>query len=737
MDKRYRLHALILTAGLCAVMGMAQAQTPQSAPPQAPASAPKPGTTLEKVEVTGSTQQYDARRDDTAAKIVVTQEEIVKYGDTTLADVLKRQPGITVSGGNAGRGGGEIRMRGLGAGYTQVLLNGEPAPPGFTLDSLPPSQVERIEIIRAATAEFSTQAIAGTINIVLKSRVTTAQRNLKLTLEGANVFVSPVLDFQMSDKQGAMSYSLGANLRTGKFNQDSTRDEDGTDASGRPNMLRTSKRHDEGRFHALSLTPRVNWTLSDIDTLSLQGFLLLNRSHSESTQVWSSLFGAPPPYFSNQTQPADRFDLLRTDVNWVRKWQDGAKLDAKLGFNASRRDTDFRQQGFDAANFETLDAVTISSARDHGVTSVGKYATPLGDDHTLGVGWDAGISHRSESRVETDRPIPGYPGVNTDERYTATLSRLAVYAQDEWAVTPKFSLYMGLRGETLDTESEGNTFAAIHNRSTVLSPLLQVLWKLPDSKNDQVRLALTRTYRAPGINRLIPRRYTSIYNSPISPDNQGNPNLRPELATGLDVAYEHFFGATGALFSASVYARQIDDFIRNNISLVGDKWISMPVNDGRAQTRGIELDAKFPLQLFWKEGPAMDLRANLSRNWSTVDNVPGPNNRLSDQTPLSANFGLDYKWNADFNIGGNFTYKTGGPIRISQTNSTFSTIKREMDIYALWKFDAKNQLRVSAVNVLAQPFTNVTVYSDANGTQRATGVVPFSVILRVVYEKKL
>jgi outer membrane receptor protein involved in Fe transport len=719
---------------VCAAMAV-QAQT-VAEPPKSPASAPQPATTLQKVEVTGSSEQYDPRRDDTAAKIVVTQEEIAKYGDTTLADVLKRQPGITVSGGNAGRGGGEIRMRGLGAGYTQILLNGEAAPPGFTLDSLPPSQVERIEIVRAATAEFSTQAIAGTINIVLKNKVTAAQRSLKLTVEGANVFFSPALDFQLSDKQDRMSYTLGGNLRVGTYNQDSERNEDGTDAQGRTNMLRTSERHAKGHFKQLTLTPRVNWTLSDTDTLSWQGFLLLNRSASDSSQLWTSLFGAPPPYLTNQTQSTDHYDLLRTDLNWVRRFQDGAKLDAKFGFNASLGGTDFRQQGFDAANFETLDAVTTSSAHDHGFTSVGKYSAPLGDDHTLGVGWDAGISRRSEDRVEHDRPIPGYVPLDSDERYSATLGRLALYAQDEWAVTPKFSLYLGLRAETLDTDSEGNTFSAIHNRSTVISPLLQVLWKLPDSKNDQVRFALTRTYKAPGINRLIPRRYTSIYNSPISPDNQGNPNLKPELATGLDLAYEHFFGG-GAMVSAAAYLRQIDDFTRNNISLVGDRWISMPINDGSARTHGIELDAKFPLQLFYKTAPAIDLRANFARNWSSVDNVPGPNNRLADQTPLSANVGLDYKWSADFNMGGNFTYKTGGPIRLSENSSTFSTIKREMDIYALWKFDAKNQLRVSAVNVLAQPFTNVAQYTDASGSLRATSVFPFSVILRVVYEKKL
>jgi hypothetical protein len=49
------------------------------------------------------------RRNDTVAKIVVGRRDIVQYGDSNLAEVLKRQPGISVTGGRA-------HAR-LGAGY--------------------------------------------------------------------------------------------------------------------------------------------------------------------------------------------------------------------------------------------------------------------------------------------------------------------------------------------------------------------------------------------------------------------------------------------------------------------------------------------------------------------------------------------------------------------------------------------------------------------------------------------
>jgi outer membrane receptor for ferrienterochelin and colicin len=97
-----------------------------------------------KVEVKAKAEDHDPRRDDTAGKTVIRQDEIMKYGDTSVYDVLKRAPGVTVVDNT-------IRMRGL-AGYTQVLVNGQRPPPGFSMDALAPDQIERIEIIRAASA---------------------------------------------------------------------------------------------------------------------------------------------------------------------------------------------------------------------------------------------------------------------------------------------------------------------------------------------------------------------------------------------------------------------------------------------------------------------------------------------------------------------------------------------------------------------------------------------------------
>jgi iron complex outermembrane receptor protein len=133
--------------------GSGAAARPRAAPatPRRPRPAPKTEQ-LETVNITGSRpDDVQERRQSTAAKIIVGRDEIDRFGDSTLGDVLKRLPGVTIQG-RPGRGGA-IRMRGLGNGYTQILLDGERVPPGFSLDSISPDQVERIEILRAPTAE--------------------------------------------------------------------------------------------------------------------------------------------------------------------------------------------------------------------------------------------------------------------------------------------------------------------------------------------------------------------------------------------------------------------------------------------------------------------------------------------------------------------------------------------------------------------------------------------------------
>src|SRR5436190_19990715 len=209
--------ALALVAFAARAQGGAPSEpsAPSPAPTPAPSPAPAPAAPkaeqLDTVNITGSRpDDVQERRQSTASKIVIGREEIDRFGDSTLGDVLKRLPGVTIQG-RPGRGGA-IRMRGLGNGYTQILLDGERVPPGFSLDPISPDQIERIEILRAPTAETGARAIAGTINIITREGYSKRVHDLRLTASFENGHVGPGVCWSRNIAEGAwtVNYTLSA-----------------------------------------------------------------------------------------------------------------------------------------------------------------------------------------------------------------------------------------------------------------------------------------------------------------------------------------------------------------------------------------------------------------------------------------------------------------------------------------------------------------------------------------------
>ncbi len=104
----------------------AQATAPAQATPAPAPAAQDDGTTPPDVIVTGFRRSLDAalnvKRDSVAAVDAIVAEDIAKFPDQNLAESLQRIPGISIQ-----RDGGEgraITVRGLGAQFTRVRVNG-------------------------------------------------------------------------------------------------------------------------------------------------------------------------------------------------------------------------------------------------------------------------------------------------------------------------------------------------------------------------------------------------------------------------------------------------------------------------------------------------------------------------------------------------------------------------------------------------------------------------------------
>jgi iron complex outermembrane receptor protein len=234
------------------------------------------------------------------------------------------------------------------------------------------------------------------------------------------------------------------------------------------------------------------------------------------------------------------------------------------------------------------------------------------------------------------------------------------------------------------------------------------VYRLPGHDKDQVRASLTQSYKAPALNDLIAAPSFSSDNRATRPDRSGNPDLKPELAKGLDLAYEHYLGHAGIL-SASAFVRDIDNLMRRQTTLqqtsIGPRWVSTPTNVGHARTSGIELEAKFQLVELYPSAPNVDIRSNYSRYWSAVDGIPGPDNRLDQQAKQTANAGVDYRLKGvPLTVGGNLNWTPVTVVRTSLAEVDSTGMKRQLDLYGLWKFGPNAQLRISGNNLLARKY---------------------------------
>lgn len=715
--------------------------TPPAAPP-APVTAVEPAAdptrppALERVEIVGGrTSETEARRQSTASKIVIGREELDRQGDSTLADVLKRLPGVTL-GGAPGHGGA-IRMRGLGNGYTQILVNGERAPAGLSIETLTPEQVERIEILRAPTAETGAQAIAGTINIVLRENVRKRLNSVQLGVSVDRGQPQLRGAWTRSDKDGNFSYTGSVSLHR----RDSV-DHGASDTTRTAGDTTVLAQHDQhrgtSRSGGLHLSGRLQWRLDEGDSLALMPFAMLSSSRSHGTGTRQQAINLNPDpatdYRLSEEDSHSRYHVARLNGEWKTRLANGSRFELKAGASefGSHSDTDRLESGGTAGPSPSQQH---TDTRETGASTSGKYTHVLDNQHSIGLGWELEQRQRDDRSSDTRGSAAGTAG----DDLSARVRRSAAWAQDEWNFGPQWSAYAGLRWEGIDTRSDASASATGHNRSGVWTPLLHSAWKLDPQGSRQIRASLTRSYRAPRTGDLINRlTLANGGSSATNPDRAGNPDLRPELATGIDLAYEHYL-AEGGLMSVSLFQRRLSDTIRTLTRQGSDgRWLARPENVGDARSSGIELEAKFrAAELLATQAP-LDLRANLSLFRSRVSGVPGPDNRLDSQPRASANLGADYRLRGvPLKLGGSFGWTPAGSVQLSDSERSTSSAKREVDVYALWTFNPNTELRLSAANLRADDHVSQRTVSNGTVQEQVRSVTSTSRVYGLRIEMRL
>ena len=717
------MNRLVLAcARVTLVSGLSAAWIPLSFAQDVPggpgdAQTPAPGARLERVEIMArQPSENDLRRRSQVAKQVYGREEMDKFGDTNLADVLKRLPGINMQG-NA------PRMRGLGAGYTQLLLNGDPAPSGFALDQLDPAQVERIEVTKGTTADQSAQAVAGSINIILKETVRASQRDLRLGLGYNADRPTASGTFTYGERWGGLSLSLPISVFEWRRLSQTVveRTQPGTDRLA----SQSEQAGDQFTYgQGFNMGPRVNWRISDDETLTWQSFLQRGDWNNRASYVNRIVSGSPSLEDDGTTRGT--WQNVRSNVQWVNHYSAADRLELKAGLRSSRGTFD---------NQTVRDGLPQRRAMgdnlDTGLTQAGKYSRLLNDAHSLTAGWDLEWRERSEKRTVTERGLPQLYALE-GEPFAARIVRQALFIQDEWEIDKQWSTYIGLRGERIQTQSQ-NTSTVLTNTSSVITPMWHVNYKLTPSGRDMVRASVSRSYKAPMPAQLLARpSISSLFpdtrasNTELSPDRMGNPSLAPELATGLDVAFEKYLPG-GGLVSVAVFHRNVNDLVRNVTSLQTvswaqtPRWVSQPVNFSKAQTSGLELEVKGRagelLPAVFEAKTPLNLRGALSFYRSRVAALSGPNNRLDGQQPWSGTAGFDYRFaDQPLTVGGSLAVTPGYLTQQMAQQFLDQSRTRSLDVFAQWIFSPSLSMRLSATNLAPLDSLSQTLYGSGTGS---------------------
>lgn len=628
---------------------------------------------------------YDPRRDDTAAKFIVRREDILKYGDQSLVDVLSRQPGVTSDGKS-------VSLNGFGAAYTKILIDGIPPASGRGLNNIEPHQVERIEIIRSAVAEMSNQAIGGVINIVLKRKVLSDASQLRYLLrKNAPSSAFQTVDWEWQKKAESYSYLQTVNVKDVNFLMHSAastlnldqnnRVLDGVDTSGKVRVA----------VRGASFSPRFDFKSEGGDLWSVQLGIEQKNTKIFGPEFWKVVNGNPTivPRVDQRNDTDYRTEEGR--IEWQKEIAKGYHLESKFSRSNFTQRYSVEQIGWQI-NADTP-IRQRSSALDTSIDwrSSGSLTNENFTTHFLKLGWEVNgsVNHGDKN----------YDGTELISYRLRTRS-LAWYAQDEWKLTPAWSQYVGLRSEVFQTEFSKINFAGVTHVSRVISPIAQSLWKLDTENRDQVRFAYARTFKNPDSHSITASAVPQINNNTAWYQIVGNVNLTPELAHGIDMAFEHS-GEQQMTFALNLNLRMISDLHSQQMFKKDQLWLMHLVNDGRAFKRTLGVELGFPATLISDKLKHLQFKGSAQQTQSDFNSfVADPASAWTCQA-YHLKTSLDYSGIERLKMGLSNRFQSASNCRVSPLEWSKTNASHQIDSYIHWNMQHLS-LRFAVKNWLAK-----------------------------------
>lgn len=426
--------------------------------------------TLDEVIVT-ATRTAQQQESVIADVSVINAEEIKRGGQSTLVELLQRQPGIEIThNGGAGKTSG-IFMRGSNTGHVLVLIDGvrmQSATAGTTtFENIPIQQIDRIEIVRGpASSLYGQDAIGGVIQIFTKKGVDGFKPYANL---GYGTYDTTVAEAGLRGKQGATAYAINVSAnKTNGFSALDTRNPNLNDRDGYRNFsVSSSLSHQIAEGHEVGLTmlhskgrarfdnsynmdpsfPAFNPAFSDYADMEQDAYSLFSKNQIMSN--WHSTIRIGLGLDESVTHSADSVgptrSVFRTKQNQFN-WQNDITL--PIGMLTLMYDrlvdrvnstTDFDEnkrtnEGYVASYVANIGAHSLqASARDDHNSSFGNNLTGgLGYGYNINDQWRVTGSYGSAFKAPTfnDLYYPGYSNPNLKPEKSDNLEASLRYRED-------------------------------------------------------------------------------------------------------------------------------------------------------------------------------------------------------------------------------------------------------------------------------------------------------------------
>ncbi len=657
----------------------------------------------------------ELRRHASAAKIVFDREELDTLDAASIGDLLRKLPGTGVFADPDNRRG---RGKGRDRNMPQILVDGQALPGGDrsagTALRLPVDLIERIEVIRNSTPEFPAAGPGGIINLVLRDVPPRATRGARIAVGMIDGEPSLRLEGQYGERLDDFGYLLGGSLQSyaqaGQVDTDIQRFTAGNRSEWTQEHIR-----EQGRDDNLALTPRVHWNLGSGQQLALSSFLNLSDNQRDTLVVrqryadpiaGSALAGIG----EDREAENSRRGSGRLNAEWRSSRPGGDELLARLTVQGEVERKDKQIEKFDASGAPTGSNDESTQRYEREVGALLKDKRLIGDSHllTTAVEWRARNSDDSQTRLADGAPT----GNAADRQARIEDRRQIAWIQDEWQIADDHTLTPGLRWQGQRGSVTDGVGSRIEQSHSALDPSLHYLWQWSPSLN--LRSSVAMNSKAPGAKDLSPVvRSSTGSNTSANPDKAGNPALAPERNLSFDLGIEYFLPERAGTVGLSVFHRQIENQVQKLVAFEGGRWIERPYNVGDAELAGGLFDFKWRTDALHL--PELTVRGNLSYTRTRLSHkVDGQG--AGEGPRQSANLGFDYDFSAwPLTLGGNLNYigrlDRESSARVRQEQG----VRRQIDLYALYRLDRQLSLRLSLQNLSQSVRENSVQEYDTNG----------------------